>query len=224
MNSRGPAVLTSNVINEAQALFQMKATKKEGCEPLVSQNDVLFILRGLGMNPTQADVEEMVSGIEPWDEEKNADKRKKKTGKEDDKKKKEEDDEKQKNLMMLPEDVPKFSWLGFIEATEGCYRSSRRCEEVIIESLKVFDRQDQRSKVPLSYLVNILTTLGDDVLSTSEVEELQKIFGIPEDPEGDPDVDFHDFAKLIQEGQLPLPPPPPVDDEGDTSRKPSMAT
>eukprot|EP01064_Diplonema_japonicum_P005031 TRINITY_DN13335_c0_g1_i1.p1 TRINITY_DN13335_c0_g1~~TRINITY_DN13335_c0_g1_i1.p1 ORF type:complete len:230 (+),score=62.29 TRINITY_DN13335_c0_g1_i1:77-766(+) len=227
MNSKGPAVLTSNVINEAQALFQNKALKKEGCEPLISQNDALFILRGLGMNPTAHDVEVMVADMPVFDPDEKKDEKKKKKGggREEEKKKKDEGEEK-KNLMMLPEDVPKYSWLTFIEATEGCYRSMRRCEEIILESFRVFDRQDQRGKITLAALGNIMSTLGDDVLATTELDELNRIFA-PQGEAGEDfdasevDIDFADFAKLIQEGQLPPPPPPPTPPPDDSSRKPS---
>ena len=210
---KGPAVLTSDVINEAQALFQMKSLKKEGCEPLCSQNDLLFILRGIGMNPTQEDVDEIVGYMSPYDpDERRDDKKKKKEKKndEEEKKKKKAEEDEGKASLQLPEDVPKYAWLSLIEAVEMGYRNARRCEDEIISCMKVFENG---ARMPLKELVSIMSTLGDDVLTPAETDELLKLFGNPENPrdmEGI-DVEYEVFAKTVQEGQRPPPPPPPAD-------------
>eukprot|EP01060_Flectonema_neradi_P001174 TRINITY_DN1069_c8_g1_i1.p1 TRINITY_DN1069_c8_g1~~TRINITY_DN1069_c8_g1_i1.p1 ORF type:complete len:224 (+),score=61.93 TRINITY_DN1069_c8_g1_i1:42-713(+) len=208
--NKGPAVLTSDVINSAQALFQMKATKKEGQEPLISFNDVLFILRGIGMNPTASDMDEVVKKMTAYDQEDKKDDKKKK--KEDKNKAKKDEEEEKKAAAVLPDDLPKYNWLVFIEAVEQSYKNNRRCEEQILDSFKVFDRQYQKGKISLKNLITIMTKLGEDVLSPAEVDELRKLFGNPDDQTDSIDIDFLDFAKTMQEGQRPPPPPPPPGD------------
>ena len=209
--NKGPAVLTSDVINDAQALFQIKAAKKEGQEPLISFNDVLFILRGIGMNPTAKDMDEVVKKMTAYDQEDKKDDKKKK--KEDKSKAKKDEEDEKKAAAVLPDDVPKYNWLVFIEAVEQSYKNNRRCEEQIFDSFKVFDRQYQKGKISLKNLITILTKLGEDVLSPAEVDELRRLFGNPDDPSDNPDIDFLDFAKTMQEGQRPPPPPPPPGEE-----------
>lgn len=76
--------LTSDVHNEAELLFQMLQHKDKLC---VSSLDCLTILRGMGMNPTQVDMEQLLRAMAPYinelddlrrEEERKRDKEKKK--------------------------------------------------------------------------------------------------------------------------------------------------
>ena len=226
-SNKNPAVLTSDIINEAQALFQQRSFKREGYEPLASQNDLLFILRGIGMNPTQPDLEEVVSFMSIYDaDEKRDDRKKKKNKEEEDKKKKKDEDDEKAKIMQLPEDIPKYSWLTLIEAIELGYKNHRRCVDEIVSCLKVFE---PGPRISVRNLVHIMTSLGDDVLGPLEIEELKRLFTNPDVPADDSvEIDFEAFAKTVQEGQKPPPPPPPPQEEGAAgetagSRKPSAA-
>lgn len=55
--------LTSDVHNEAELLFQMLQHKDKLC---VSSLDCLTILRGMGMNPTQGDMEALLADMAPY--------------------------------------------------------------------------------------------------------------------------------------------------------------
>eukprot|EP00756_Hemistasia_phaeocysticola_P037223 Hpha_TRINITY_DN16685_c4_g1::TRINITY_DN16685_c4_g1_i2::g.179001::m.179001 len=244
---RGASVYTANVSNECQVLFDQRvqeARKKgvgkgagENDVKLVSQNDVLYIMRGIGMNPTQEDLEDLIKEMMPYDEDKKDDKKKKKgeaEKKEAEKKKKEEEEQAGKVATLPPEDIPKFTIDELNKNLERVYKNQRRCEEEVVESLRVFDATDRDGgRIRLEDLITIMTENGDDVLSHGfggEVQELKRLFGGGVAPDGsDADlktwITFTEFAKTMQEGKRPevAKPPEPPPEEGAGSRKPSQA-
>lgn len=255
---RGASVFTSNVSNECQELFRQKVAenRKKNKDPdlpeLVSQNDVLYIMRGIGMNPTQEELEQLVKEMLPMHDVDDKDKKKDKGKKgKDDKKKdeKEEEGEKEKKKPIAPEDIPKYCIDDLNKNLEKVYKNQRRCEEDIVEAFKVFDAgrrpgeagQGGDGEITLGELCTIMTEMGDDVLSHGfggEVQELKRLFGNAdgrpcEDPnEADMNavIKFSEFAKTMQEAKRPEPQkpatPPPEDEitPGQAgSRKPSVA-
>eukprot|EP01065_Artemidia_motanka_P022606 TRINITY_DN26807_c0_g1_i1.p2 TRINITY_DN26807_c0_g1~~TRINITY_DN26807_c0_g1_i1.p2 ORF type:complete len:249 (+),score=119.10 TRINITY_DN26807_c0_g1_i1:69-815(+) len=240
---RGASVYTSSVSNECQALFDQRvaeARKKgvgkgagENDTKLVSQGDVLYIMRGIGMNPTQDDLEELIKNMLPYDEERKEDKKRRKDRGQD--KGRKEDEEGDKKVATLPpEEVPKYTIDELNRNLEKVYKNPRRCEEDIIEALKVFDLQEKDGgRIRLEDLITIMTENGDDVLSHGfggEVQELKRLFGNGTAPDGsDADlktwISYQEFARTMQEGKRPEPakPPTPPPEEGAGSRKPSQA-
>eukprot|EP01062_Namystynia_karyoxenos_P017742 TRINITY_DN16565_c0_g1_i2.p1 TRINITY_DN16565_c0_g1~~TRINITY_DN16565_c0_g1_i2.p1 ORF type:complete len:291 (+),score=151.46 TRINITY_DN16565_c0_g1_i2:101-874(+) len=242
---RGASIFTGDAANECQALFDQRWAEarkkdkdkggkdkgeKDDSNKMVSQNDVLFIMRGIGMNPTQEELEELIKSMVPGDADEKKDDKKKKKGeqeKKDDKKKKEEEEADKKKDSLPPEDVPKYQVEEIKVNLEKVYRNQRRCEEDIIEALRVFDRKNE-GRIQLKDLIKELTENGDDVLSHGfggEVQELKRLFGEGQAPDGsdanlDAWITFTDFAKTMQEGKRPEPvkPPTPPPEEGGSRR------
>lgn len=61
-----PSVLTSDVHNEAEIIFHILEHREKKC---VSKLDMLTLLRGMGMNPTDGDLESLHASMQPLIEE-----------------------------------------------------------------------------------------------------------------------------------------------------------
>jgi len=229
--------LTSDVINEAEATFNLLADKNGR----VSEADVVTIVRSIGMNPTDGDLARLVEALGIRDPER------------------ERQERRQRDLRaqrsprtapqadgtpsptkrpvgtrgrgaagrgagkgtgtgdtddapwIPPERRPVVDWSTFLASLEPLYKNRSLEEEEIVAALRVFDREG-RGRMPRDDLVTILTTRGDDVLAPSEVALLLELF-----PRGT--VDFLEFAQKMQ-GTYEEPPPGDTTDSQSTGHTP----
>lgn len=191
-----PSVLTSEVYNEAELIFNMLQNK----EKLISFLDCTTLLRGMGMNPTSHDLDKLkarirepVIRLEDWrreeelrrererrkEEAKEAKKMGRKISKKDklkeEEKKKKEQEEKENEKIVPVEEIKNIDWNIFISCAEEIFRDSATEEKIAFKALKVFDDdEDNPGVMTMDHLVNILTSRGDSVLTPAEVKQLRK--------------------------------------------------
>lgn len=192
-----PSVLTSEVYNKAELIFNSLQNK----EKLVSFLDCTTLLRGMGMNPTshdldklQARMREPVIKLEAWrraeelrrerERRKEEAKEAKKMGrgiskmdkkrKEDEKKKKEEEEEKENQKIIPVEEIKNIDWNIFICCTEEIFRDAATEEKTVFKALKVFEDPEDMGALTIDRLIEIVTSRGDSVLSPAEVKQLKK--------------------------------------------------
>lgn len=193
-----PSVLTSEVYNEAELIFNILQNK----EKLVSFLDCTTLLRGMGMNPTSHDLDKLkarmrepVIRLEAWrreeelrrererrrEEAKEAKKMGRKLPAKDAKqkgdKKKEEGEEDEDNEKIIPvEEIKNIDWNIFISCTEEIFRDSATEEKTVFKALKTFDDDEDNPKVmTIDHLVRIVTGCGDSVLTPAEVKQLRAL-------------------------------------------------
>jgi len=181
---------------------------------LVSYLDVLTLLRGMGMNPTGRDLEELYETMkEPVlkleeirrEEERKRDKEKEKQQKDkkvekkpekkegdkkDGEKKEGEEGEKKKVATEPPEEIKNIDWNIFITHVEPIYMDNRVEEEEIIAAMRVYDTAG-RGMIKRSELIKIMTENGETVLSPAEVKQFMEFF--PNEM-----VEFKEFAQRLQ--------------------------
>lgn len=189
-----PSVLTSEVYNEAELIFNMLQNK----EKLVSFLDCTTLLRGMGMNPTTHDLDKLkarmrepVIRLEAWRREeelrrererrKEEAKEAKKMGRSISKKDKKKEEEKRKeqeekdNEKIIPiEEVKNIDWNIFISCTEEIFRDAATEEKKVFKALKVFDDADNPDVMTIDHLIEIVTSRGDSVLTPAEIKQLKK--------------------------------------------------
>eukprot|EP00906_Rhabdomonas_costata_P023403 RCo033675 len=231
------AVLTSDVINEAEQTFKSICNE----QGLISQLDIIKLLRSMGMNPTDSDIEVLFDVMKLRDPEKERQERierdewlkkererkqKEKEEREamkDDKKakaassakKKKEDEKKDQMLWIPPERRPVVDWPTFIRNVEPFFRDNKIEEEALLRALKVFDKEG-RGWISRDDLVRILTTKGEDILSPPEVAALLETFPNPR-------VEHREFAQKMQ-GTYVEPKVEEAENSSTTSRRaPSQA-
>ncbi|CCW64908.1 unnamed protein product [Phytomonas sp. EM1] len=212
-----PSVLTSDVCNEAEFIFNMLQNK----EKLVSFLDCTTILRGMGMNPNQADMdrlkslmEEPIVRLEQWRREEEL-KREKERRREEARERKgglmksalksnpkrksivekaiEASAENERQVKIVPmEEVKNIDWNIFISCAEEIYRDSLVEEKQVLEALKVFAEKDISQKLVMSQekLIKMLISNGDNVLTPAEIKQLKSL--LPEECE------LVELAKRIQ--------------------------
>ncbi|CCW69571.1 unnamed protein product [Phytomonas sp. Hart1] len=212
-----PSVLTSDVCNEAEFIFNTLQNK----EKLVSFLDCATILRGMGMNPNQTDMERLKSlmtepilRLEQWRREEEL-KREKERRREEARERKgglmksvskpnstrksivekaiEASTENEKQVKIVPvEELKNIDWNIFISCTEEIYRDSLVEEKQVFDALKVFAERDSSPKLMMSQekLVKALISNGDNVLTPVEIKQLKSL--LPEQ------CDIVELAKRIQ--------------------------
>lgn len=191
-----PSVLTSEVYNEAELIFNILQNK----EKLVSFLDCTTLLRGMGMNPTVHDLDKLkarmrepVIKLEAWrraeqlrkererlkEEAKEAKKMGRKISKAEQKKKEEEkrqkeEEAKEKEKIIPIEEVKNIDWNIFISCTEEIFRDAATEEKTLFKALKVFDDEEDPLIMTMDRLVEIVTSRGNSVLTPAEVKQLRK--------------------------------------------------
>lgn len=192
-----PSVLTSEVYNEAELIFNILQNK----EKLVSFLDCTTLLRGMGMNPTshdldklQARMREPIIRLEAWrraeelrrerERRKEEAKEAKKMGrsvakndakkKEEERKKKEEEEERENQKIIPVEEIKNIDWNIFISCTEEIFRDAATEEKTVYKALKVFEDPEDPGVMSIDRLIEIITSRGDSVLSPAEVKQLKK--------------------------------------------------
>eukprot|EP00796_Vickermania_ingenoplastis_P001855 gene1855-1134_t len=192
-----PSVLTSEVYNEAELIFNMLQNK----EKLVSFLDCTTLLRGMGMNPTNHDLDkfkarirEPVIRLEQWrlEEEVRREKERrkeeakelKKMGrkiskadkkKQEEEKKKKEEENKENEKIIPVEEVKNIDWNIFISCAEEIFRDAATEEKTVFKALKVFDKDDDSPMtMTIDRLIEIVTSGGESVLTQAEVKQLRK--------------------------------------------------
>ncbi|GET87880.1 hypothetical protein, conserved [Leishmania tarentolae] len=195
MDPDTPSVLTSEVYNAAEAIFNMLQNK----EKLVSFLDCTTLLRGVGMNPTHEDMDKLkglmaqpILRLEQWRREEEL-KREKERRKEEARERKGKGRASvaagRKSILkkaadpaaeaapvdITPaEEVKNIDWNIFIRCTEMIFRDSMREERAVLEALKVF-AGDSCATMSRDKLIEIVTTKGDNVLTPAEVKSLVAI-------------------------------------------------
>ena len=212
-----PSTLTSDVYNEAELIFQILEHKDR---KLISYLDCLTLLRGMGMNPTTADMDDLhetmkepIAKLEAirLEEERKREKERKALEKKDPKKEKaekekaekekaekekaeaeaEKDGQPKKKVLAEPaEEIKNIDWNIFIHAVEPIYKDNEAEQEEIIAALRVFDTTG-KGKLTRSELLKAVTESGESVLSPAEVKQLKEAF--PNDV-----IEFEEFAQRLQ--------------------------
>eukprot|EP01006_Ploeotia_vitrea_P063327 TRINITY_DN85328_c0_g1_i1.p1 TRINITY_DN85328_c0_g1~~TRINITY_DN85328_c0_g1_i1.p1 ORF type:complete len:278 (-),score=55.08 TRINITY_DN85328_c0_g1_i1:179-1012(-) len=209
------SVLTSDVINEAEQTF--KSIAKDG---FVSQLDIVTIMRSMGMNPTESDLDALFDVMQIRDpererqerierderlrkEKERREKEKAEAALKDDKKKmnpaaaakkmnkkKKDDEKKEAYVWVPPEKRPVVDWTSFITHVEPFYKDNKIEEDAITQALKVFDKEG-KMWMHKDELIRLLTTKGEDILSPPEVLILKELFPSTR-------IDFKEFAAKMQ--------------------------
>mmetsp|Transcript_52671 Transcript_52671/g.94006 ORF Transcript_52671/g.94006 Transcript_52671/m.94006 type:complete len:273 (-) Transcript_52671:611-1429(-) len=231
MSTKPPAdptkhsVLTSDVINEAEATFKTFANK----DGLVSQLDVIAIVRSMGMNPNDDDLTELIDAMQIRDPEREKQERferDERERKERERKEKEKADaaagggkdkgkapppKKGKEAegdgaivkWVPPEKRPVVDWSCFISHVEPFYKDNRIEEEEIMRAFRVFDPEG-RGWCTRDELVKIMTAKGEDILAPPEVAILLETFPNKR-------IYFREFAQKMQGTWVEGSAPPPED-------------
>ncbi|KPA78680.1 hypothetical protein ABB37_06280 [Leptomonas pyrrhocoris] len=188
-----PSVLTSDVYNNAEVSFAMLQNK----EKLISFLDCTTLLRSMGMNPTQDDMDKLkklmaepIVRLEQW-------RREDELRRDKERRKEEARERKGKGRMSvaaakksiaekvgeggvneavppLPtpaEEIKNIDWNIFIHCAEMVFRDRMREESAVVEALKVFVGSSA-AVMTRDRLIEIVTTQGDNVLTPAEVKVL----------------------------------------------------
>ncbi|AYU78092.1 protein of unknown function - conserved [Leishmania donovani] len=192
MDPDAPSVLTSEVYNAAEVIFNMLQNK----EKLVSFLDCTTLLRGMGMNPTHEDMDKLkelmaqpILRLEQWRREEEL-KREKERRKEEARERKGKARASvalgRKSIVkkvtdpaaeaapvdITPaEEIKNIDWNIFIRCTEMIFRDRMREERAVLEALKVF-AGDSSAIMSRDRLIEIVTTNGDNVFTPTEVKML----------------------------------------------------
>ncbi|AIN97339.1 hypothetical protein LPMP_181590 [Leishmania panamensis] len=192
MDPDAPSVLTSEVYNAAEAIFNTLQNK----EKLVSFLDCTTLLRGMGMNPTLEDMDKLKSlmaqpilRLEQWRREEEL-KREKERRKEEARERKGRGRASvapgRKSIVQkiadpvaeaapadntVAEEIKNIDWNIFIRCTEMIFRDRMREECAVLEALRVFGG-DSSTSMSRSKLIEIVTTKGDNILTPAEVKIL----------------------------------------------------
>eukprot|EP00760_Papus_ankaliazontas_P011632 PhM_4_TR14891/c0_g1_i2/m.93353 len=198
-----PSVLTSDIHNEADLIFKLLQDKEK---QLVSMLDCWTLMRGMGMNPTNFDMEQLFDSMQAplakiaeerakEEEKKNKGKKKEETKKEA---KKGEEKEEEKGPTEAPEDEKKIDWDTFITAAEAQFKDVRVETEELELAMSVLDKRGV-GYLTKEELEKAMRQSGESVLSPAELkllmdmfprnkipfqEFIQKIFGTWVEPEG----------------------------------------
>ncbi|KEG14168.1 calmodulin [Trypanosoma grayi] len=198
---RPPSVLTSEVYNEAETIFTMLENK----EKLISFLDCMTLLRGMGMNPTQGDMDYLrtrmadpVLRLEQW--------RREEELKREKERRREEMREKKRGSSMYPQKKPHKSIVERTleaEAAEG-QTPQQPVKIVPVEEIKNIDwnifiscaeeiyrdaaaeqkdvltalkvvDNEGAGEVAIDELVRVVTTNGESVLSPAEAQQLRAL-------------------------------------------------
>jgi len=191
-----PSVITSDVHNDAEAIFNMLQNK----EKLVSFLDCTTLLRGMGMNPTQEDMDHMkelmaepIVRLEQWRREEEL-KREKERRKEEARERKSkvrisvappkkslaekaiDAAQEEKAVKIIPvEEIKNIDWNIFISCTEATFRDRMREEKTVYEALKLFVDAENPQQMTREQLIHIVTSNGDNVLSAAEVKLISAV-------------------------------------------------
>ncbi|KAG5481770.1 hypothetical protein CUR178_07123 [Leishmania enriettii] len=210
MDPDAPSVLTSDVYNAAETIFNLLQNK----EKLISFLDCTTLLRGMGMNPTLEDMDKLkglmappILRLEQWRREEEL-KREKERRKEEARERKGKSGKSfasgkrsaaKKALDSVAEATPvditpaeeikNIDWNIFIRCTEMVFRDQVREERAVLEALKVF-AGDSSATMSRDKLIEIVTTNGDNVLTPAEVKMLMAM--LPES------CSVKDWAKRIE--------------------------
>eukprot|EP00759_Apiculatamorpha_spiralis_P025224 PhF_6_TR28283/c0_g1_i1/m.41865 len=190
-----PSILTSDIHNEADLIFKMLTAaqaQSEKDKDKISMLDCWVLLRGMGMNPTNADLDRlydsMAAPLQKIADDKAKEEEKKK-GK--DRKKQEEQQEKKKKdgaegddagpPLEAPEDEKKIDWATFITAAEAQFKDARVEEEEIMMAFRILDKKGtegigQDGYMDKADLIKAMTTCGESVLSPAEVKQMLEMF------------------------------------------------
>lgn len=216
-NGDNPSVITSETYNDAEIIFNMLQNK----EKLVSFLDCTTLLRGMGMNPTQEDMDHMkelmaepIVRLEQWRREEEL-RREKERRKEEARERKSKarisvapskkkslaekaivaaQDE--KAVKIIPaEEIKNIDWNIFISCAEMIFRDCMREEKAVYDALKIFNDDERPLQMTREQLIQIVTSNGDNVLSTAEVKLLAS--AIPET------CSFKELASRIQGTYVP---------------------
>ena len=199
-----PSILTSDIHNEADVIFKLLQDKDK---QTVSMLDAWVLMRGMGMNPTNAEMdqlfESMVVPLQKIADEKAKQDKKDGKGKKEEKaeKKKGKDEEEVPVATEAPEDEKKIDWTTFITAAEAQFKDARVEEEEMIQAFRVLDRRGL-GYLEKADLTKAMTQSGESVLAPAEVKLLLEMF--PGDK-----VDFREFAQRMLGTWVERPPPPP---------------
>ncbi|KAG8347052.1 hypothetical protein ERJ75_000929300 [Trypanosoma vivax] len=197
---RHPCVLTSEVYNEAEITFNILENK----EKLVSFLDCMTLLRGMGMNPTQEDMDylrermaEPVLRLEEWRRNEEL-KRDKERRREEMKEKSQRSTSVQNKALKRPadrtaegtpanaqnpqqpvkvvpvEEIKNIDWNIFISCAEEIYRDAATEQKDVLAALKVLD-EEGNGTMTIDELVNFVTTNGEGVLSPAEAQQLRTL-------------------------------------------------
>lgn len=207
------SVLTSDVINQIEGIFKALADK----DGLVSQLDIVTLVRSMGMNPTENELTELIDALQIRDPEKEKlerierDERERKGREQREKEKadaaiqsdkkaakppakgsklKGKEETKDALLWVPPERRPLVDWKKFIATVEPFYKDNRIEEEEIIQAFRVFDREG-KGWIHRDELIKIMCTKGEEVLSPTEVAQLVETFPNSE-------IRFREFAQRMQ--------------------------
>lgn len=194
-----PSVLTSGVYNDAEAIFALLQNK----EKLVSLLDCTTLLRGMGMNPTLADMDKLMARmaepilrLEQWrrEEELRRDKERRKEearerrrgskvmrvgAKKQDRSKSVLDNVIAETMADKPritpaEEIKNIDWNIFISCAEEMFRDAAKEEKLILRALQTFQGAGNSAQiVTQDDLVRIVTSNGDNVLNPSEIKQLR---------------------------------------------------
>ncbi|CBH16394.1 hypothetical protein, conserved [Trypanosoma brucei gambiense DAL972] len=197
---RHPRVLTSEVYNDAEATFNLLENK----EKLVSLLDCVTLLRAMGMNPTQDDIDylrermaEPVLRLEEWrrNEEIRRDKEQRREEMKDRKRigtvamKKntklagdrsaegtvQDGQNPQQPVKITPaEEVKNIDWNIFISCVEEIYRDAVTEQKEVLGALRILDTEGDDS-ITIDELVELVTTNGESVLNPAEVQQLRSL-------------------------------------------------
>lgn len=228
--NRPVSILRSSVQNEAELIFSILEQKDRQC---ISFLDVMTLMRGMGMNPTQSDMDYLKAVMaEPiqkaeeirMEEERRKEKERLKNEKKDPKKEKEQKDkeakekaeaeaaaaegapEKKKPKPPPQEEIKNIDWNVFISAVEPIYQNNTEEEKNIIEALKVCMPKGA-TEIDRETLIKFVTECGESVLSPAEVKQLEEMFPAKSMP-------MKEFAQRVQGTYVP-----PTQEELDAKRK-----
>ncbi|CAD2222367.1 hypothetical protein AGDE_04453 [Angomonas deanei] len=214
-----PSVLTSDVYNRAEAIFNTLQNK----EKLISFLDCTTLLRGMGMNPTLEDMDwlkermaEPVTLLEQWrrEEELRQEKERKKEEKNQkgrastvkaaaaprksmaEKAAADAAAENKENVKIVPsEEIKNIDWNIFISCTEEMYRDQNVEEKTVYNALKVFREEGKPLVMKRERLIQIITTNGDNILTPAEAKLLEAL--LPEE------CSYAELAARIQGTYVP---------------------
>nr|CCC94282.1 conserved hypothetical protein [Trypanosoma congolense IL3000] len=197
---RNPRVLTSEVYNDAEVTFSLLENK----EKLVSLLDCMTLLRAMGMNPTQDDIDYLrermavpVLRLEEWrrNEELKRDKEQRREEMKERKKlpsiaakkntkgagdrspdgpSQDGQNPQQPVKIVPPEEVKNIDWNIFISCVEEIYRDAALEQEEVLEALKILDAEGSDT-ITVDKLVELVTTDGESVLNPAEVQQLRSL-------------------------------------------------
>ncbi|KAH6558450.1 hypothetical protein KP509_1Z063000 [Ceratopteris richardii] len=159
--------LTAEQIQEFKEAFDLFDKKRDGC---ISSKDLGTVMRSLGQNPTEAELQDMTREADPSGK-----------GTID-----------FNTFLPLMARKMKVNFALSVESLCGwIFSMDTDSEEELKEAFKVFDKE-RNGFISAAELRHVMTNLGEK-LTDEEVDEMVREAGI--DPEGQ--VNYNDFVKML---------------------------